>query len=637
LHDRCGHARATSTDPLDTFMEQQLLVWGGFLLFVVAMLAVDLGLFHRKAHVIHMREALTWTAIWISLALAFNAGIAYFWGTQAGVEFLTGYLVEKSLSMDNVFVFLLIFNYFKTPPTLQYKVLFWGIIGAILARSVFIVAGLALLETFHWTMYVFGAFLLGTGLWMVIKKGEQYDPERNPVIRLFRRWIPITESYEDDRFFVRKAGRLVATPLLVVLLAVESSDIVFAVDSIPAIFAITQDHFIVYTSNIFAMLGLRAMYFAVASFMRSFHYLHYGFASIIMILGIKMLVSDVYHVPVAFSLVLIVLILMGSMIASLLRPRAEDLKQLLQRSQRRGLMSFRRLLLLENVFQLERLQVHEAMRRRSRVRVLRADAPWAVNARTMVESRFSRYPLVDHRTDKPLGIVHVKDLLYRDVKPDSPDGWKALARPVVPVREDALLEDLLMTLKTERQPLAVVVDAAGHWTGLATLEDVLEEIVGPVTDEFERAASPPLGSLTPARVTLGLEAQSIDEGIARMICAGQGAHLAGRIDLASVANGRLTSTYLGNGLAVSHGTCDAVESAVTFFGRSDGGMALDDGAERVHGLFVVLLPTRMQHAESDMVEGIASLMGSDYLRERLLQAETPALVVEAVREGMQVA
>ena len=162
-------------------MEQQYLLWGGFLLFVVAMLALDLGVFHRKAHVIHMREALAWTGVWITLALVFNAGIAYFWGAQAGLEFLTGYLVEKSLSMDNVFVFLLIFNYFKTPPTYQHKVLFWGIIGAILARSVFIVAGLALLQTFHWTIYVFGSFLLGTGIWMVIKKGEQYDPERNPV------------------------------------------------------------------------------------------------------------------------------------------------------------------------------------------------------------------------------------------------------------------------------------------------------------------------------------------------------------------------------------------------------------------------------------------------------------------------
>jgi tellurite resistance protein TerC len=385
-------------------MEQQLLLWGGFLLFVAAMLGLDLGVFHRKAHVVQMREAVGWTAVWITLALLFNAGIAYFWGAQAGVEFLTGYLVEKSLSMDNVFVFLLIFNYFNTPPAYQHKVLFWGILGAIVFRSIFIVAGLAVLEMFHWSMYVFGSFLLGTGVWMMVKKGEQYDPERNPVIRLFRRYFPIADRYEADHFFVRKHGAWLATPLFVVLLAIESSDIVFAVDSIPAIFAITQDHFIVYTSNVFAMLGLRAMYFAVASFMRSFHYLHYGFASIIVILGIKMLLSDVYLVPVTLSLVLIVLILMASMIVSLLRPRAEDLKRILQRSQRLGVLSFRRLLLLENVFQLEKLRVREAMRPRARVHVLRADARWEANRRLMVETRLSRYPVVD-TTDRPLGIV----------------------------------------------------------------------------------------------------------------------------------------------------------------------------------------------------------------------------------------
>jgi tellurite resistance protein TerC len=617
-------------------MEQQYLLWGGFLLFVVSMLALDLGVFHRKAHVIHMREALAWTAVWITLALVFNAGIAYFWGAQAGLEFLTGYLVEKSLSMDNVFVFLLIFNYFKTPPTYQHKVLFWGIIGAILARSVFIVAGLALLESFHWTMYVFGSFLLGTGIWMVIKKGEEYSPERNPVLRLFRRYARITDRYEGDRFFVRTNRYWAATPLFVVLLAIESSDIVFAVDSIPAIFAITQDHFIVYTSNIFAMLGLRAMYFAVAGFMRSFHYLHYGFASIIMILGIKMLVSDAYHVPVTISLMLIIFILMGSMIASLLRPRAEDLKRILQRSQRSGLMSFRHLLLLENVFQLDRLQVREAMRPRARVWVLRATARWEENRRTMVETRFSRYPLVDGTDANPLGIVHVKDLLHRDVKPDSPEAWKALARAAVSVREDALLEDLLMTLKTERQPLAFVTDKAGRWTGLITIKDVIEEIIGRVSDEFEPASSMPLASLSPERVTFRLEAESIDEGIARTMQVGNGSQLRSGVARSIAAHGHVTSTYVGSGLAVAHGVSDALDEPVTFFGRSDSGIPLD-GVERVHGLFVVLLPTRMRQAESETVDSVTSLLESEYVRERLLQAESPEAIVETLRAGMQVA
>jgi tellurite resistance protein TerC len=304
-----------------------------------------------------MREALVWTAVWIGLALLFSAGIFYFWGPKAGLEFLAGYLIEKSLSMDNVFVFLLIFSYFNTPPSFQHKVLFWGIVGAVVARTFFIVGGLAILGTFHWTIYVFGSFLLGTGVWMLFNRGREYDPERNPVIRLFRRYAPVADRYEGDRFFVRRAGRLLATPLFIVLLAVESSDIVFAIDSIPAVFAITQDNFIVYTSNILAMLGLRAMYFAVASFMRSFHHLHYGFASIIIILGVKMLVSHIYHVPVTVAVVLVVIILMGAVIVSLLRPRSEDLKRMLQRSQNLGIMPFRRLLVFENIFQLGQLRV----------------------------------------------------------------------------------------------------------------------------------------------------------------------------------------------------------------------------------------------------------------------------------------
>lgn len=617
-------------------MEQPYLLWGGFLLFVVAMLALDLGVFHRKAHVIHMREALAWTAAWITLALIFNAGIAYFWGAQAATEFLTGYLVEKSLSMDNVFVFLLIFNYFKTPPTYQHKVLFWGIIGAILARSMFIVAGLALLETFHWTIYVFGSFLLGTGVWMILRKGDQYDPEQNPVIRLLRRCMPITSRYEGDSFFVKKEGVWAATPLFVVLLAVESSDIVFAVDSIPAIFAITQDHFIVYTSNIFAMLGLRAMYFAVASFMRSFHYLHYGFASIIIILGIKMLLSDVYHVPVAISLMLIVVILMGSMIVSLLRPRVEDLKRMLLGSQRRGLMSFRHLLLLENVFQLDRLKVRDAMRPRARVRALRTTARWAENRRTMVETRFSRYPLVDGTDGIPLGIVHVKDLLHRDIEPDSPESWKALARPLITVREDALLEDLLMMLKAERQPLAIVIDDVGQWTGLITLKDVIEELIGRISDEFEPVSTVPLGGLTAGRVTLGLEAQSIDEAVARAIDVANGSQVPAHVVRQIAAGGRLTTTYFGHGLAVAHGVSDALNEPLAFFGKSDNGIPLD-GPERVHGLFVVVLPSAMRQGESQAVDSVASLLESEYVRERLLQAENPETIVEALREGMHVA
>jgi tellurite resistance protein TerC len=273
---------------------------------------------------------LAWVAVWATLALLFNVGIALFHerGGEAALEFFTGFLVEQSLSIDNVFVFILIFEYFRVPPAYQHK-LFWGIVGAVALRLTFIVGGLALLERFAWTMYVFGGFLVATGIVMLRRRERTYDPDRNLVIRVFRRFFPVTTRYKRNRFFVRQGGQRLATPLFVALLAIESSDIIFAVDSIPAIFAITQDPFIVYTSNIFAMLGLRSLYFAAAGVMRMFHYLHYGFASIILILGVKMLLSDVYHVPVGASLTLIMVILFACVLASLLWPRRADLKRLL--------------------------------------------------------------------------------------------------------------------------------------------------------------------------------------------------------------------------------------------------------------------------------------------------------------------
>lgn len=269
----------------------------------MAMLALDLGVFQRKPHVISMKEALGWFGFWTGLALLFNIGIILFHerGGRAGLEFFTGFLVEKSLSIDNIFTsFILIFTYFRVPQLYQHKVLFWGIVSAIVMRVTFIIGGLALLERFHWMMYVFGAFLLFTGITMMRKKTENANPEDNIVVRTFRRFFQLPTATTATAF-TRIDGRKVATPLFVVLLAVESSDIIFAVDSIPAIFAITQEPFLVYTSNVFAMLGLRALYFAVAGFMRMFHFLHYGFASIILILGCKMLLVDVYKVPVGLS------------------------------------------------------------------------------------------------------------------------------------------------------------------------------------------------------------------------------------------------------------------------------------------------------------------------------------------------
>ncbi len=295
--------------------------WIGFNVFVLAMLALDLGVFHRKAHEIKFKEALAWTAVWIALALAFNVVVYRLWGSQVGLQFLTGYLIEKSLSVDNVFIFLLIFTYFKVPAKYQHEVLFWGIIGALVCRAIFITVGITLLERFHWLIYIFGAFLVFTGIKLALEKNKEIHPERNVVLRLFRRMMPVTDHYQGGKFFVRKDGRTWATPLFVVLLVVESTDVIFAVDSIPAILAITKDPFIVYTSNVFAILGLRALYFVLARVMEKFHHLHYGLAAILGFVGVKMLVSELYKIPVAVSLGFIAAALAVSIAASLAWPQ----------------------------------------------------------------------------------------------------------------------------------------------------------------------------------------------------------------------------------------------------------------------------------------------------------------------------
>jgi tellurite resistance protein TerC len=294
-----------------------------FNLFVLAMLILDLKVFHRKAHVIHIREALIWSAVWIALALLFNMGIYFWYGSEKALQFLTGYLIEKSLSMDNIFVFLLIFSYFEVPRVFQHKVLFWGVFGAIVLRAIFIITGIALIERFHWVIYVFGFFLIFIGIKMALEKEKKIRPERNPILRLFRRFIPVLDDYEGDKFFVKKRGYY-ATPLAVVLLVVETTDIIFAVDSIPAILAITSDPFIVYTSNIFAILGLRALYFAFGEMMRLFRYLHYGLAVILVFVGIKMVLADFYKIPVEIALGVVVIILVLSVMASLLWPRRRE-------------------------------------------------------------------------------------------------------------------------------------------------------------------------------------------------------------------------------------------------------------------------------------------------------------------------
>lgn len=278
------------------------LLWSAFGAFVVTVLALDLGVFHREAHAVSLREAAAWCAVWVSLALTFN-GIVWYWlGPTKALEFTTAYLIEEALSIDNIFVFLVLFSYFKVPARFQHRVLFWGILGAVVMRAGFILAGAALLNRFHWIIYVFGGILVWTGIKLFVMRDEEPDPERNPVLRLFRRLVPSVSEYHGQRFTIVKDGRRYATPLAAVLVAVEATDVIFAVDSIPAVFAVTRDPFIVYTSNIFAILGLRAMYFLLAGIMDRFRYLKPGLALVLIFVGAKMVLSEVYKIPIGVSL-----------------------------------------------------------------------------------------------------------------------------------------------------------------------------------------------------------------------------------------------------------------------------------------------------------------------------------------------
>ena len=298
-------------------MGHQILVWGGFIIFILAMLALDLGAFQRKTHEIKIKESLLLTGFWVSLALLFNFGIYLVRGPRPALEFLTGYLVEESLSVDNIFVFLMIFSYFAVPAHVQRKALVWGILGAIVLRAVFILTGLTLIHRFEWLIYAFGGLLVWTGLKMFSAPEKKIEPERNPVLKLFRRFVPVTEHYEGDRFFIKRAGKYWATPLFVVLLVIETTDVIFAVDSIPAIFGVTLDPFIVYTSNVFAILGLRALYFTLAGMMRRFHYLSYGLSVILVFIGIKMLISSFFPIPIHVALGVVGSVLVLSVALSL--------------------------------------------------------------------------------------------------------------------------------------------------------------------------------------------------------------------------------------------------------------------------------------------------------------------------------
>lgn len=299
-------------------------LWGAFSLVVVVMLALDLGVFHRKAHEVRFRESLGWTMVWIALSLVFCGAIFYFYGSEKALEFLAGYVIEKALSVDNIFVFVILFSSFAVPKIYQHRVLFWGVIGAIVLRAIFIAAGAALIHRFAWIMYIFGAILVITGIRLLRQESGDVHPEKNPVFRMAQKVIPAVPEYDGQKFFTIRNGKRFATPLFIVLLAVEATDLVFAVDSIPAIFAVTLDPFIVYTSNVFAILGLRALYSMLGNVLDRFRYLNVGLAFVLLFVGAKMLLAGVYKVPIGISLGVIALLIGGAIVISWLTSEKSD-------------------------------------------------------------------------------------------------------------------------------------------------------------------------------------------------------------------------------------------------------------------------------------------------------------------------
>jgi tellurite resistance protein TerC len=299
----------------------QTILFVVFNIFILFMLALDLGVFHKKAHTVTLKESAIWSVVWVILAIAFNAGVFIFAGHVTGLEFLTGYLIERALSFDNIFVFVVIFSYFGVPSQYQHKALFWGILGALVTRSIFIAAGTALIVHFEWVLYIFGVILIASGWKMMFQKGIEVHPEKNIFIRLAKKLFPVTTGFESSKFMIRKEGKLFLTPLLLVLITIETTDIVFAVDSIPAVFGVTRDPFIVYSSNVFAILGLRATYFLLAGIMDTFYYLSHGLSLVLIFIGAKMLVADFFHVSITVSLIVVAVILIVSVVASLVRNR----------------------------------------------------------------------------------------------------------------------------------------------------------------------------------------------------------------------------------------------------------------------------------------------------------------------------
>lgn len=304
-------------------MEHSLTLWVVFNIFIVSMLIIDLTIFNREPEEISIRKALGWTAVWVILAVIFGIGLYFYMDPESSLDFFTGYLIEKSLSVDNIFVFLLIFTYFGVDPKYQHRVLFWGIFGALVFRLIFILIGVALIEQFHWVIYIFGAFLIFTGIKLAFEKDKEINPHRNPVLKVVRRFVPVTKNFHGEKFFIKRNGKWIATPMFIVLVMIETTDIVFAFDSIPAIMAITRDTFIIYSANAFAILGLRALYFALSGVMRLFHYLHYGLALILVYVGTKMMLEDLVQIPTLVTLSVIILTISFSILLSIIYPKKE--------------------------------------------------------------------------------------------------------------------------------------------------------------------------------------------------------------------------------------------------------------------------------------------------------------------------
>ena len=624
-------------------MHQQTFLWAGFVAFILIMLALDLGLFRRGKQVMSMKQSLIWCGVWASLAMLFNIGVFLFHprGTDAGLEFFTGYVTEQSLSFDNIFVFLVLFGYFKVPRVYQVKVLFWGVLGAVIFRGIFILGGLALMSRFHWMIYVFGGFLVLTGISMVRKDQEkEIHPEKNLVMRVFRRLFRVTPDYHRDRFFARENGKLLVTPLLMVLIAVESTDIVFATDSIPAIFAITPDPFIVFSSNILALIGIRSLYFAVAGLMRSFYFLHYGFASILVMLGAKMLLSHVVQVPIALSLVLIVFILLLCVIISLLRPRKGDLKRIFGLTAQLGLIPFRRLLVIENIIDHGDKLVREVMRPRSSVAVIRLNSPWNENARLLRETRFSRYPIVEADGARPLGILHVMDLALAEIRhePDAAQ-LKELARSGLELREDLSLAETAPLFRRHSNEMGIILNPGGEWTGIVTIEDLFEQVFGEIEDESSIARDEtPMSigdALSPARIVLNLQAGSMPEAIENIIDAIPKQELpidSQTIPSALMQHASKVPIYLAKGVAVPHARLEGLDQPMFVFARSEEGVELG-ATQHAQLFFVALCPIQTPNLEARLFASITRLIDSEFVLHRLREAQTPEEVIETIRVG----